>query len=164
MAFLKSGFALISGGLSEDAPRIFGYTSTTDTTATIKASAYFNNVANELAVDEPIYIIGSDGMDFVRVTAVTPNVTVASIISGSTEAYIIEFAGEFTTVGGSPTENFTVTGAASTDLLFTQMKVVSGTPVNILAAAPGTDQISMTFSADPSNNHTFAYQLLRPAA
>ena len=59
----------------------WGYKSTTDNLATINASGYFNSVnggnpETYLDIGDLIYIVGSDGIGFSSVTAVSPNVTV----------------------------------------------------------------------------------------
>lgn len=50
-----------------------------DSLATIKGAGYFNQLASEgrLRINDLFYIIGSDGREFVAVTAVTPNVTLS---------------------------------------------------------------------------------------
>lgn len=57
---------------------LWGYVSSTDTLATIGASAYFNDVADHLTIGDYIYIRGSDGSNLYAVTAVSPNVTIAA--------------------------------------------------------------------------------------
>lgn len=84
MAFLKSGWGKISATGNDVAPKWFTYVSTTDTIATIKASAYFNSLVlnltagvGELRVNDVIHAKGSDSYALLVVTAVTTNVTVA---------------------------------------------------------------------------------------
>lgn len=83
MAFDEDNFALVSGGFGADAPQLFSYKSSADSMATIEASAYFNNVANLLTINDMFVISGSDGYDIQRVSAVSPNVTVAGFISAN---------------------------------------------------------------------------------
>ena len=113
-------------------PQDFNYKLSTDTVATIKASAYFNDYVEYLEIDDTIYLVGSDGSDLVKVTAVTPDVTVTSILAtlppasvtlaelsaGIAMSHIVKFAGEHTTVGGAATESITITGALVGDLAF----------------------------------------------
>lgn len=79
MTFLSSSFGPARGTFNNYAPTgtsaIHAYTSTTDTAATIAASAYFNNISADLQIGDAIYACGSDACHFLQVTAVTPNVT-----------------------------------------------------------------------------------------
>ena len=79
MAFSLKNFDKLSQEGLTIVPRIWGYRSATDSLATIKASAYFNNVLDRIAVADFIFINGSDGNGLVAVTSVTTNATVASI-------------------------------------------------------------------------------------
>lgn len=58
--------------------RIGRYVSTSETWATIVASAYFNTFINEFSVGDWILIRASDDAGFVNVTSVTTNVTVSA--------------------------------------------------------------------------------------
>lgn len=67
-------------------------------------------------------------------------------------------AGQLTTVGGSPTEVFTVTGANPGDFILTQLVNDGTNNVSILSAdVTGVNQITVVFSADPGNDAIFNY-------
>lgn len=162
-----------------NAPQNFTYNNSgVDDLATIKASGYFNNYAFALSLDDTIYVVGSDGADWVKVTAVTPNVTVTSILAtlpaasvtlnelslGIRPTHVVKSAGKHTTVGGSASEAISIVGSLTSDIAFVNMDTQGGAPVTILSAkvtAPGT--LTVVFSADPAADHTVAYQLLRAA-
>lgn len=93
------------------------------------------------------------------------NVTLAKLASGIAPAGVIKFMGQLTSVGGSATEAFTVTGAvAATDRAFVQV-VNNGTGnVTVLEAVVTANTLTVTFSADPQNDTVFNYQLIRAAA
>jgi hypothetical protein len=76
MAFSLQDFDKLSQEGLPSVPKIWGYSSSADALATIIASAYFNTVSDKLTIGDKILIVGSDGNDDVRVTAVSPNVTV----------------------------------------------------------------------------------------
>lgn len=77
MAFSLSDFDKLGAAGNPNVREIYSYISTADTLATISASAYFNDVANYLKIGDTIFLNGSDGVNNVDVTAVSPNVTVA---------------------------------------------------------------------------------------
>lgn len=77
MAFTLANFEWIVRGNS-NVMRFGRYVSTSETWATIVASAYFNDIINELSVGDWILIRASDDAGFVNVTSVTTNVTVAA--------------------------------------------------------------------------------------
>jgi hypothetical protein len=80
-------------------------------------------------------------------------------------SHVVKFAGNSTTPGGSATVDITVTGAATTDLVFAQLKTAGATPRTILTATiPSTNTVRLVFSGDPSTDHVVAYQVLRAAA
>lgn len=80
MAFTLANWDAISAGVSNNVNTWYSYKSDSDTITTIKASGYFNNRINVLAVGDIIHAQGSGSGDssysLVRVTSVTTNVTV----------------------------------------------------------------------------------------
>ncbi len=78
MAFTLNNWDKLSAEGNTNVPRIYAYYSASDAIATIVASAYFNNIDAALTIGDQINIVGSDGAETVRVTAVSPNVTVAA--------------------------------------------------------------------------------------
>ncbi len=91
-------------------------------------------------------------------------VKLADLASGVAPAYVVVFAGNYTTTGGNATEAQTVTGVASTDIVVATLKAQGITPRTLLTVAPTTSTITYVFSGDPSTDHIVAYQVLRAAA
>ncbi len=91
-------------------------------------------------------------------------VTLAKLASGVTPSHIVKFAGQPTTVGGNAAEAIVVTGALATDLAFVQIVNNGAADVTIISAVVTNDTLTVTFSADPSNDVVINYQLLRAAA
>jgi hypothetical protein len=89
MAFSRANFAKADAGYSGTTQQIFTYISSTDTYATIVASAYFNSMVSgsdadyNLKKNDVIFITGSDESNFARVTSTTgaTPVTVASVLT-----------------------------------------------------------------------------------
>lgn len=81
--------------------------------------------------------------------------------SGVVPAYVVVYAGTYTTVGGSATEAQTVTGVASTDLVLSSLKVKGAVARTILTTAATANTITYVFSGDPSTDHQVTYQVLR---
>jgi len=80
-------FAPISSGWST-VLKLYGYSSTTDTAATIKASGYFNDINGteaRLRKNDILFVEGSDVDDIIKITSATgaSPITVASIIDAS---------------------------------------------------------------------------------
>ncbi len=92
------------------------------------------------------------------------NVTLSKLAAGITPSHIVKFAGQPTTVGGAPAEVIAVVGALSTDLAFVQIVNNGAANVTVLEAVVTNDTLTVTFSADPSNDVVINYQLLRAAA
>lgn len=91
-------------------------------------------------------------------------VTLAKLAPGITPSHIVFAAASVTTAGGSATETITVAGVTTADIVFSVMKTAGITPVTILRAAPGTGNISIVFSANPSTDTVISYQVLRAAS
>jgi hypothetical protein len=68
-------------------------------------------------------------------------------------------AGQFTTVAGSASQTIPVTGATSSDSAIVIVHTVGATPRSVVAAASATNQITVTMSGDPSNDHVLTWQL-----
>lgn len=91
-------------------------------------------------------------------------ITLAKLASGIAPSHIVKFAGKRTTLGGSASETFTVTGVAATDIVLATIQAQGATPRTLLTAAPGTNQITLVFSGDPSTDHIVSYSVLRAAS
>jgi len=92
------------------------------------------------------------------------NVTLAKLASGITPSHIVKYAAQVTTVGGSATEAFTVTGVAATDLVFVQVKNDGTNNRTVLSAAATLNTITVIFSGDPGADLVLYYQVLRAAS
>lgn len=84
MAFTINNWGVISSGagLSPLQKTLFQYVRTSETIATITASAYFNYLSdnnNPINTHDLIYIVGSNGAGWYRFTSATSDVTVAAI-------------------------------------------------------------------------------------
>lgn len=80
MAFILSNWNSVSRSTTAPKPVWLTYQSTTDTLATIAASGYFNDIADNIDANDIIYVVGSDATGLYRFTSangVTP-VTVAA--------------------------------------------------------------------------------------
>lgn len=90
MAFNRNFLARVSTSGNNEAGAVWSYKSTTDDIATITASAYFNNAQavsgqdnGPIKVGDKMMITGSDASGMYIVTAVSPNVTVATFAAAS---------------------------------------------------------------------------------
>lgn len=77
MAFDLQSFNNITSGMAKG-PKHWAYNSSSDDMGTILADGYFDDVINALTVGDLIYILGSDGFGWYRVTSVTTNVALDS--------------------------------------------------------------------------------------
>lgn len=116
MAFNLQNWDKLSNAGNPNVREQYSYASSTDSIATISGSAYFNDIAEVLAIGDQILLNGSDGVDTVNVSAVSPNVTVAadpdvppgSITSASMAASLLKYttatmsAAEFNGAYASP--------------------------------------------------------------
>lgn len=108
MAFVRSGFRGIGGyNRGFQGGQVYSYVNTDDTLAQIKASGYFNVMANAVGFDDHINIVGSDGPEVVRVINQAVPITVAVFnnrestqsISGPGAVDIIAAVTEITSTG-----------------------------------------------------------------
>ncbi len=67
----------------------------------------------------------------------------------------------YTTTGGAAAEVIPVVGAVAGDKVIVSLYDNGTGNVSIVSAVAGTDQITVTFSADPQNDTVIAYQVLR---
>lgn len=54
-----------------------------------------------------------------------------------------------------------IPGVLATDKVFVTIRTVGGTPRTIVSAVPAADQITVTFSGDPSTDHRIDYMVVR---
>lgn len=78
-------------------------------------------------------------------------------------SHVLKYAGEHTTAGGDATESITATGAAATDLVVINVKTAGAVPCGVVAAAAGTNVITVTMSDDPSTDHVLQWFVYRAA-
>lgn len=76
MAYDVEKLNMVSSGKNTAGGTIWSYVQTDDTLATITASAYFNDASIKVAINDLMFIVGSDNKDLFVVTALSPNVTV----------------------------------------------------------------------------------------
>lgn len=91
-------------------------------------------------------------------------VSLEQLDSGITPSHVVKFAGEFTTAGGDTDETISVSGVVATDLVTVTLHTAGASPVTIIDASAGTDQIDVDMSADPSTDHVLTYTVYRAAA
>ena len=91
-------------------------------------------------------------------------VTLAKLATGISPSHIVKFAGNHTTAGGGISEDKTITGVLSTDIVIATVKTLGVVNVFLLSATTATDKITFTFTADPSTDHVISYQVLRAIA
>lgn len=158
----------------------------TDTLSTIGTTGYvlaqaaniaaLNAGAFDWLVTDFVLVDASDGWAFFNISTdfqslilnaflSIPNgsVTLAKLATGIHPSSIIKFDGQHTTVGGSPAEAITVTGALSTDRAFVQMVDNGTNNTTVLEAAVTSNTLTVTFSGDPGNDAIINYMLIRTA-
>lgn len=81
MAFTRLTFEQKSFPYSAN-PKDWTYKSSTDSLSTISASGYFDDISDLLTINDLIYVVASDDQAMLRVTAVSPAVTVAAFTNG----------------------------------------------------------------------------------
>jgi len=93
------------------------------------------------------------------------SVTKAKLATGVKATFMDMFLDDsYTTTGGAAAEVITVTGAVATDKVIVSLYDAGTNTVSIASAVAGTDQITVTFSADPGNDAVIAYVVKRATA
>lgn len=175
MGFDINYWGKVSGSYNSNTPDFFSFVSTTDTLATIMASAYFNSVSTSLSINDLIYARGSDTASWVNVTAVTPNVTVvaastnapgsvvlADLATGIAPSHVVKFAGTVTWSGGGASLASTVTGVAASDLVVTSFLVSPTQAAYMAKVVPTTNTLTFTLStANTGNDAQVSYVVYR---
>lgn len=174
MAFDSAGLAIdrgVNNSITNPvSPAIHRYVSTTDTLATILASAYFNNAlptssgytltnqAGTLEIGDLMYVVATDNNALIEVTAISPNVTTSYF---STDApYAIVYAGAQSNGGGSATIAITVTGVLAADLAFAAIES-STNAVSIQKVTTTSNTVTVLLSGDPGAGTVINYQVIR---
>lgn len=110
-----------------------------------------------------VLTIANDAITTVKI--LNANVTLAKLASGITPAGVIKYMGQPTTVGGSATEAFTVSGAlAASDRAFVQVVNDGTNNRTVLQSVVTNNTLTITFSGDPGNDLVFNYQIIRAAS
>lgn len=84
MSFILANFSRIDVNSQTDLPRLWQYYSAADSIATISASAYFNDAASYVNINDLIFITGSDAQQINSVQAISPNVTTSAFAAAGT--------------------------------------------------------------------------------
>lgn len=167
-AFLWVASSVNSGGLSDTLPstQIYvGNSSNVGTAVAMSGDATLSNTGVLTIANSAINAakIASNAVTTAKI--LDANVTLAKLASGITPAAVIKFFGQQTTVGGSATEAFTVTGAVgSTDRAFVQIVDSGNNNVSVVQATVTNNTLTIQFSDDPAADTIFNYQLIRAAS
>ena len=117
------------------------------------------NVATSVAMSGDVAIDNAGAT-----TIQAASIDLAMLSAGITPSHVVKFAGQPTTVGGAAAEAFAIPGVLATDLAFVQIVDDGGANVTALQAACTVDTLTVTFSANPTNDCVFNYQILRASA
>lgn len=79
MAFSKQNWSLLSSALNLNVPRIWGYVDLNSTIATVSQSGYFDDISEEVTLDDLVYIRASDDAQLFRISSLDP--VVISVLS-----------------------------------------------------------------------------------
>jgi len=88
-------------------------------------------------------------------------VTGSLSVGGDSITYAVVYAGSHTTAGGAVSEDITLSGVLSSDLVFAQLANEGTNKATLSVAKSGVDKISLTFALDPGNDEVVSYQVLR---
>jgi hypothetical protein len=78
-------------------------------------------------------------------------------------SYLVQYAGEHTTIGGAAAEAKTLAGVLATDVVVANLSFQGSTPRTLLKTVPTTDTLTFTFSGNPNTGtaHKVMYAVLR---
>lgn len=106
--------------------------------------------------------LASDAVETAKIK--DSNVTLGKLATGITPSHVVKFAGFAGCVGGNAQETISIPGVLVSDVVIVTLRQVGVTPRTILTAIAGNNEIVVTFSGDPSNDHAVWYMILRAAA
>lgn len=164
MAFDSNGWQSLTG-YGKEAPNIYSYKNTVDSLVTIKVSAYFDEYVGELLVDDIIFVVGSDDYQQLRVTAVSPNVTVEDYQIASVEPNSLNGIQALNVVNLPTSGGLTLTfpvdtaGGPSTNYDMVMDRKITVTDVFVINLTGGTAGDSVTV-----NNGTMAFTNVIPVS
>ncbi len=116
-------------------------------------------VATSVAMSGDATIIASGAL-----TIASGAVSLDKLAAGVTPSHVVKFAAAaVATAGGDAVETVSITGLLSTDIVQVMPRAVGNTPRTILTAIPSTGVLTITYSGDPSTDHSFDYSVLRAA-
>ncbi len=147
MAFTNKNFYRLDTGYQQDyAPKLWGYQSTVDDSATVEASGYFTAQA-ALNVGDIIYAKTSDGYLLMYVTSDVEPVTTAALTNEVGGPYVVSNS-LYTTTGGASSED--VTGNfESTDIVQATIHSIGASQHTLVEAYAGSGKVTLSFTGDP---------------
>lgn len=80
---------------------------------------------------------------------------------GILPSHVVKYAGTHTTAGGDASETISVPGVLASDIVMVMIKTEGGSPVTCDRATAAADEINVTMSGDPSNDHVLQYVVYR---
>lgn len=91
-------------------------------------------------------------------------VSIENIDTGAKPIFHVVNGGLFTTLGGDASETITgATGVVGTDSVLVWVQKAGATPRTVDSWTPGTGDIAVTMSGDPSTDHKLAWIAIRAA-
>ena len=108
-----------------------------------------------------VLTVANDAITTVKI--LNANVTLAKLAAGITPSHVVKFAGKHSYGGGGTTTQASVPGVVAGDIVIASIQGSTNT-VALGKAAPGTDVIDFTFSADPGAATVVSYSVLRAAS
>lgn len=109
-------------------------------------------------VDESGEVIVDGG-----ISIVDGSISIEHLDAGIKPAYIVKFAGKFTTAGGDANETVTVTGALASDIAIATIADNGTNDVTLLQTVAVEDAVNFTLSANPGTDCIINYMVLRAA-
>ena len=147
MAFNKAGLYLSSVGMGPLNTAV--YKNTSDTLDTIKTADYFPQ-ETKLAIDDKIYIVGSDGREDVYVSGVDP-IEVSSIMSTGPATITHSFVG---TTTATSSQTFSIPGVLGTDKALAMLQTPSSNEIESVLTS--TDEVTVYYEGTiPSGKTIF---------
>lgn len=138
----------------ENGPAIFSYAEATDTFAQIGAANYFADVVYDLAVNDLIFVVGSDASGFYQVATVDRDLQTVTVVSAFPSGVI----------GTANIQNLAVTTAKIDNLAVTTGKIAANAVDSSKLALPVLQYATVAISAANFNGMYAAPKELVAAA
>ena len=147
MPFNEKGFYRLDTGFQQSsAPKLWGYTTSSDNSASVEASGYFPS-KESLNVGDVIYCKTSDGFLLTYVTSATAPVTTGNLVEEVGGPYIVSNS-IYTTTGGATSED--VSGSFSSgDVVQATIHTAGASSATPVEAYANDGKVTLSFSADP---------------